>query len=419
MKAHVVIDAGYGDSGKGLMTDYFCSLYDSNRVLNIKVNGGCQAGHTACVLDKISNRYNINVFHTLGSGTFRGVDTFLASKFILNIKYLNEELKKFEHDFGWKPIVLASEQCRIQFKIDEELNHRIEETRSNKHGTCGKGIYETVNRHHQNLGIQLYKVYDRFIANEKEKLCNKISELSLQYIEYREQFIKDSENLSINTQDLKDDIDKYSKETVDDIWEFLQERKNQFCMTTFDRIIASKKYEVLVFECSQGLELNWGDKRNTPHTTASHTGLTNVVKEIKQSKKEEPIENIEICYVTRSYKTKHGAGNFVELDSSIIDEWGLYDKTNRPNKFQGTLAYGKIDRQRMTELINTDFKQLDSLDIPIKTKSLAVTHLDQTNEAVLENTGETFFKDFNAHNIINGEKTYYSFGEKATDIITE
>lgn len=126
---------------------------------------------------------------------------------------------------GWKPIVLASEQCRIQFKIDEELNHRIEEARSNKHGTCGKGIYETVNRHHQNLGIQLYKVYDRFIANEKEKLCNKISELSLQYIEYREQFLKDSENLSINTQDLKDDIDKYSKETVDDIWEFLQERK--------------------------------------------------------------------------------------------------------------------------------------------------------------------------------------------------
>lgn len=39
MKAHVVIDAGYGDSGKGLMTDYFCSLYDSDRVLNIKVNG--------------------------------------------------------------------------------------------------------------------------------------------------------------------------------------------------------------------------------------------------------------------------------------------------------------------------------------------------------------------------------------------
>lgn len=80
-------------------------------------------------------------------------------------------MKKFEHNFGWKPIVLASEQCRIQFKIDEELNHRIEEARSNKHGTCGKGIYETVNRHHQNLGIQLYKVYDRFIANEKKSFA--------------------------------------------------------------------------------------------------------------------------------------------------------------------------------------------------------------------------------------------------------
>ena len=43
----IVIGANFGDEGKGLMTDYFCSKlsesYDA--VLNIRHNGGAQAGH--------------------------------------------------------------------------------------------------------------------------------------------------------------------------------------------------------------------------------------------------------------------------------------------------------------------------------------------------------------------------------------
>ena len=47
-----VTGAGYGDEGKGLMTDYFCDKLHDDKVLNVKVNGGAQAGHTVCRLDK-------------------------------------------------------------------------------------------------------------------------------------------------------------------------------------------------------------------------------------------------------------------------------------------------------------------------------------------------------------------------------
>ena len=43
-KAYAVIGANFGDEGKGLMTDLFCRLGDN--VINIRSNGGAQAGHT-------------------------------------------------------------------------------------------------------------------------------------------------------------------------------------------------------------------------------------------------------------------------------------------------------------------------------------------------------------------------------------
>ena len=42
MRARVVIGANFGDEGKGLATDYFCSL---GAGMVVRFNGGAQAGH--------------------------------------------------------------------------------------------------------------------------------------------------------------------------------------------------------------------------------------------------------------------------------------------------------------------------------------------------------------------------------------
>ena len=86
MNIKAVIGAGSGDEGKGLMTDYFCRNAHDNKVLNIKVNGGAQAGHTVCALD--NGEYKHWVFRQYGSGTFAGADTYLLNTFMVNIDEL-------------------------------------------------------------------------------------------------------------------------------------------------------------------------------------------------------------------------------------------------------------------------------------------------------------------------------------------
>ena len=84
-EAKIVIGAGYGDEGKGRMTDYFAKSYiDSNdedaskKILNIRFNGGAQAGHTVKTVKLIDDKptYVEHVFKQLGSSSFRHTTTY-------------------------------------------------------------------------------------------------------------------------------------------------------------------------------------------------------------------------------------------------------------------------------------------------------------------------------------------------------
>lgn len=75
--AIAVIGAGFGDEGKGLMTDYCCQRPKYTTV--VRFNGGAQAGHTVVTPD--GRRH---VFSHFGSGTLRGAATFLSRFFICN-----------------------------------------------------------------------------------------------------------------------------------------------------------------------------------------------------------------------------------------------------------------------------------------------------------------------------------------------
>lgn len=422
MNIKVVVGAGYGDEGKGLMTDHFCgNIQNKDRVLNVKSNGGTQAGHTVCRFDKKNVRYNMWVFRNLGSGTIAKADTFLASRFIINCYELNDEISKFERHFGYRPIVFISNKCRVQFLADEQLNRCIEQARTQKHGTCGFGVFETVNRNHNGYELRMRDIYEYYKNNDKDGLMDIINELSFNYIECRVTFIQETENIKVDISKLLECSNDLTFKTVESIWELFEDNKNNIKLCELNELIQCGEYTDIVFECSQGLELNWGDVRNTPHVTASHTGLKNIIKELQTCDSLDMITDMEVCYITRSYKTKHGDGGFIEINEDIEEEYGLYDRTNVPNRFQGTLRFGLIDIARMSELINADFELLNGANILSNTckltKSLSVTHLDQTNEAVLTTEGNIFFKDFNAKSIINGNKTYYSFGEKSTDIV--
>ena len=136
-KAYAVIGANFGDEGKGLMTDLFCRTGGS--VINIRSNGGAQAGHTVCTSD--GRRH---VFSHIGSGSFAGADTYLSGYFILNPMLFSKEAAVLGKDTG---NIFIDRHCIVTLPCDMLINQFVETARGkSRHGSCGVGIFETIVR---------------------------------------------------------------------------------------------------------------------------------------------------------------------------------------------------------------------------------------------------------------------------------
>ena len=85
--------------------------------------------------------------------------------------------------------------------------------------------------------------------------------------------------------------------------------------------------------------------------------------------------DIEVCYVTRTYMTRHGVGKFDSECSKDEINPNMVDLTNVPNEFQGTLRYGKLNLNDLKNRIENDFNS-NSGNLDIK-KSLAITHMNE------------------------------------------
>ena len=87
---------------------------------------------------------------------------------------------------------------------------------------------------------------------------------------------------------------------------------------------------------------------------------------------------VEVCYVTRSYFTRHGAGPFPsECDKKEINS-EIVDLTNSPNKFQETLRYGKFDKDEFLHRVTFDMNAALAIN-PACKFSLFISHLNYTN----------------------------------------
>ena len=99
-KMIAVIGSGYGDEGKGLMTDYYASKFDDAIV--VRSNGGAQAGHT--VTTPTGERH---VFSHFGSGSYSKTPTYLSEFFVANPMLLAKELKQADDDGIPSPVIGA------------------------------------------------------------------------------------------------------------------------------------------------------------------------------------------------------------------------------------------------------------------------------------------------------------------------
>lgn len=421
MKLKTVMGAGYGDEGKGLMTDYFCKDFISqgNKVLNIRVNGGAQAGHTVC---RLENGYKHWVFRQYGSGTFADADTCLSETFMLNIDELLKERKALKEIYGVENKVYINKKCRVTLPIHILINRYIEEARdrnNKKHGTCGLGIYETFHMNECFVKVNLQTVIDWFINGSINDFVQKFNDINEDYLEYRRIEMEKCDGIIMNHIEFENILNQSNRATHElaDYLCDLAKAEDIILVNSEDEAIEKGQYTAVVFECAQGLELDMDNKRNYPHLTPSHTGLISVGYLIRNNDYLKKSEDVEMCFVTRSYKTKHGAGFYAEADNIIERQYSLYDRTNNKNEYQGSIKYGTLDIGRMKRLI---LEQIDlfknQIDIDVKS-SISITHLDQTNEGLLTFRGRLEIDDVTKDIFGINTLIYKVYGEKANDVI--
>jgi adenylosuccinate synthase len=140
-RAVAVVDMGFGDAGKGLITDYLVRHLGARTV--VRFNGGAQAGHNVVTPD---GRHH--TFSQFGSGTFvPGVRTHLARHVVLHPTALLVEAQRLA-DVGVTDALsrlTVSEQAKVVTPFHQAAGRLLELVRGDqRHGSCGVGVGEVM-----------------------------------------------------------------------------------------------------------------------------------------------------------------------------------------------------------------------------------------------------------------------------------
>lgn len=394
-EAYAVIGSNCGDEGKGLMTDYFCERLIENghkEVLNIRFNGGIQAGHTVV---RDGNRH---IFNIIGSGSFLNkekdikVHTYYAKECILNT--VVDEYSAFERDGGVLGDIYANSECRLTTIYDIKLNRAREEQRDgNRHGSCGMGIFETIKRDK----IISFRIKDLYKG--KEYVANKLKEIRDFYKEEAEKcgFKVDKDSLSENF-------------IIEETGHILNEFKERIVRVDNEASLFSG-FTGIVFEGAQGLLLDMDRMEYFPHLTPSNTGMKNVVECVNNSN----IEDLHVCYITRSYDTRHGAGPMIHEVDKVDLGPEVEDKTNVFNEYQRNFRYGRLDFDFVISNIKRDFEFCTNIKVETQVFiEMSITHLDQTNGFLRCIKDDLNVRKLNKLKLF--DKVYVSYGEKARNV---
>lgn len=348
----VVIGANFGDEGKGLATATFAAKAHNGVI--VLTNGSAQRGHT--VESRIDSEIKRHVFHHFGASCpTHPIDTFIPSQYSINpIEFIREfaELNAQKWPIG---NVYVHPDAIVTTPYDMIVNRVLETNRGAKrHGSTGMGYWATLCRDKE--------IHITYLDVIKETVEQKISDI----IEFSVNSLK---------QDNAEIPEDYAKILFSDGLRkhFLEDAKLMAKLTAPMPINKFRKYDTIIFENSQGLLLS-DDGSDDPFKTPSFTGLDNVQNITDEFFEEDEIGNIEVCYVTRPYLTRHGVGPFKEeCDKNEIGK-NIIDVTNQSNEWQGSLRYGFLNTDELIKRIDKDFAKCRFEN---KQKSIMVTHCNE------------------------------------------
>lgn len=305
----LVLDLGFGDAGKGSITDFL--VRDRGAGLVIRHNGGAQAGHNVLTPEGVHH-----TFSQFGAGHLAGAEGLLGPDFLLHPLAMAVEAEVLGRK-GPDPWArtLVDARARVISPYQQAMGRLREQARGERaHGSCGVGIGERV-------ADGLAFPDDAIVAADlgdppKLRRC-----LERQ----RERKREELRNIGLSDQPIFDDPG-----LIDRVVEAWTSVAGRLRLATPDAVRERIQRErVVIFEGAQGVLLDetWGFH---PHTTWSDTtgGGAGALSD-------RPLRRLGLL---RAYHCRHGAGPFPTEGSLRLAE-----PHNGDEGFQGRFRTGALD----------------------------------------------------------------------------
>lgn len=345
--AVMLVGLGFGDEGKGSITDYLCRTRPKPVV--VRFSGGAQAAHNVMTDDGTHH-----CFHQFGSGTLAGARTHLGSSMLVNpITLAIEEarLRSIGIQDAWDRLTIDG-TCLVTNPFHIAANRLREISRSGgRHGSCGLGINETWT--------------DYLAANDEAIRAADITDPGV----LRKKLLKSWERNLAKMLPIYAALD--TTPAVQREWGLLSDRTqvdriadaflavarhaNIVDLDWFQTLVESDA--TLVFEGSQGVLLD-EFSGFFPHVTRSRTTFDNALAMIYPSAM--PVERLGVI---RTYMTRHGAGPFPTEDPDQ-DFAEKHNRTDDP--WQQRFRQGPLDMA----LVRYAIKACRGVD------GIVLTHMD-------------------------------------------
>lgn len=373
MRSIAVIGKNFGDEGKGLAVASLSRVL--GKPLIVKHNGGAQAGHT---VEDAAAAWRF-VHHQIGAGAEYGAPTLFAEHYMPDLYQLGKEVADFTQLFRFVPLLYSEKTARVTTIDDVLLNMGVEAARGDaRHGSCGMGIDECVQRNRAGYGLSVEEV----AAWSETELLQRLRELRTRYTKERAAALGiDRENPYFELLENDTVLQNYVAEVKTNIGLLTLVDANRDWLLQFEH---------LIFESGQGLLLDEDHEAYAPHLTSSKTGMLNPASFLAKL----GLTLDEAIYVTRSYVTRHGAGPLpCETARAELPGVGA-DLTNQPNEWQGTLRYARHESmEAFFAPIKRDEDSVQLFSSARDTKlSILITHLNETGNRLYFEEGDVSFE---------------------------
>lgn len=344
-EAHIVVDLGFGDSGKGTVVDHLVRCTGARLV--VRFNGGAQAGHTVVLPDG-----RFHTFSQIGAGAFvPEVETYLSRFTLVHPGGLMQEARRLEQ-IGVRRVlerVIVDPEALLITPFHQAANRLREILRADSpHGSCGLGIGETASDalEFPNEAIRMGELSEPGSVTARLLRCQQRKwEL---FSHHRRALLEHPLGAG--------EMAVLESAEIAGRWLHSVEQ-----LLTGVRVARPLLPEKVVFEGAQGVLLDeW--RGFHPHTTWSTCTFANALELLEGWEGE-----VTRWGILRSYATRHGAGPFPTEDTAPDD---LTEPHNATGPWQGGFRRGWLDLSLARYAI----------DCCEKVDALALTHLDRMRE---------------------------------------